>query len=191
MGRMTAAVDRLLAAVTAVLLISAALVVLAWRRELPWARQLADRIDLGELARYPSERWWAGALFAISALALLGAIALLVANLYRHRIGLARLGGSDRDGYVSVDLSAVARAAAEDLPIHAPGILRTRAAAVLDRGQPTIALALTADPRTDLRALIAAAETTAHEIAAALDGADVATRITIEFERVLGSPSVG
>jgi hypothetical protein len=183
MGRRTAVVDRLIVGLVALLMIGAGVLVIGWRRKWTFATDMADRIDLRWFAQAPDERLWPAAMFVIAVTALVFGLVLLTTNLARHRIGPAMLSGSDEVGSLSVDLGALAGAIAEDLQRRVPGVVAASAHAILERGQPTIPIRLTVDPRSDLRELVRAAELTAHQVTHALDGADVAIRVSLVFER--------
>lgn len=115
MGSRVAAVDRLIAATLALGLVAGSLLVLAWRRGWPCAREVADRVDLGWFATAPQQRLWPAAMFLTAVVCLLGGLALLAGNLARHRIGPAVLAGADGGGALAVDLGALAAAVAEDV----------------------------------------------------------------------------
>jgi hypothetical protein len=174
-SRAVVALDRLLALILGTALFALGLGAIAWQTDsLSWAQ---PRLTAAWLVTATEQRWWwpwvtgAGGVVLV----VLG-LWWLTAHVPRRRLGEIRLPGSGAEGILRVNTDAVALAAGESLGA-ADCVRSASGRAMVDRGRPTIVITATVDPLADLTLLGAAATQVQAEIARALDGVEMATRI--------------
>lgn len=176
MGRVLLTLDRLLALLVGAVLIALGLGAIAWQLgKLSWAQ---PRLTAGWLSTATNQAWWPWLTGGAGVLLILLGLWWLLSHLPRRRVGTVRLEGSGTAGILRANIDAVADAAAETLG-RADGVQSASGKARVDRGRPTIMLDATVDPMVDLHELTATAKRVQGEIAQALDGAEVATRMHV------------
>jgi len=180
MSRTVAGLDRLAALLLGLVLIGVGLGAIAWQTgTLSWTQR--GRIAPGtETAT--GQVWWPWATGAVGVLLILLGLWWLVAHVPRRRLGEIRLPGSGAAGILRANTNAVAAAAADSLAAAA-GVRSATGRAFTDRGRPTIALTATLDPMADLGVAREVAQQVRGEIAQALDGAALATRIHLHIAK--------
>ncbi len=97
-------------------------------------------------------------------------------------IGETRLSGSSTAGKLTVDLNALASAAAAAV-LDTPGVRSANSKAITDRGRRTVQLTITIEPTADLPTITTATDHVCHHLARALGDPDIATRIHLRTAR--------
>jgi len=179
-SRTVAGLDRLVALVLGLALIAGGLGAIAWQAgTVSWTQR--NRIAPGT-ENAAGQGWWPWATGAGGVLLILLGLWWLFAHVPRRRLGEIRLPGSGAAGILRANTNAVAAAAADSLAA-AGGVRSATGRAFTDRGRPTIALTATLDPMADLGLAREAAQQARDEIAQALDGAELATRIHLHVAK--------
>lgn len=179
MTRVTISIDRVVAFLVGTILIVAGAGALLWHTglipgfpEVFTARPLTDAIGTW---------WWRWAIAAAGLACVAVALRWLIAHRPAGKATPIELHDSDTPGTVSIDPSAVAAAAADALQQH-PAVRSARSKTLTDRGERTIALAVTAAHPGDLDAVVEAVDATCADIARVTRGAPLATRTTLHLK---------
>ena len=191
MKRGAAALNRLLVLVVGLLLAGVGAAALAWDRDVTAIRDAAAHLDRDRVTAIPDQNWWHWALGATIAGCLVLGVVVLAVDLTRRRAAPSTLLETATDTPVAIDLGPVAAGVAAELQ-RLPGVRRARGRAVSDRGLATVQVTVDADPRSDIDALVRAAEYTAATTTSALGGAavaDVAVRVLLHLDRADHPPA--
>ncbi|MEO6880502.1 MAG: alkaline shock response membrane anchor protein AmaP [Mycobacteriaceae bacterium] len=186
MSRRLAGLDRVVVAVVGLVLVAVGVLAVLWQRDLvSW---LQPRITTRPLGDATTTAWWAWAVGAVGAVLMVVALRWLFAHLFRARVGSAILAGSDRTGRLSVELGAVAAAAAKQLDAE-PGVSGTKSAVRSERGCRTIVLTVTAESDADVPHVISAVERVHDELATALPDPSIAVRVQLHINTPGAAPA--
>jgi len=180
MSRATLAVDRVLGALTALLLIGAGLFGIAW-----WSGRLVSlpqRLDLAGLGWLPRQAWWPWALGVVGALLVLLGLRWLAGHLPDRGVTHLFLTGSSAEGKLIVSARPVASAAAQVLA-STPGVGTVRGAIQRDRGQLVARLNASIEPEADLRVVAAAADQVSAQLQQVLQREDLHCRVQLRTTR--------
>ncbi|KAA0018944.1 hypothetical protein [Antrihabitans cavernicola] len=180
MKRSTASIDRLITALLAATLLIGGLLALAWRADIHFADRVFAHAEPRWYGDAPKETWWDWALLGASILLLLLGLWLLLANLRPNRVGAVSLHGSDSLGTLAVSPAQIGRAVATTLE-RKPEVHSVTSKAVVDRGQRTLRMTLTAEPTVPLDKLRRLAAESRNDIDRALEGSDVATQFYVRY----------
>ena len=176
MSRATVAVDRVVGALVALVLIGAGLFGIAW-----WSGRfpsLPPRLDLSVLTSWSTQAWWPWALAVAGVLAILLGLRWLLAHLPDRGVSHLSLTGSGSDGRLIVDAGTVAAAAAQALE-RAPGVRSSRGNIRRDRGQLVAVLRATIEREADLQVIAAAADQASAHLQQALQRDDLHCRVQL------------
>ncbi len=184
MSRALAALDRILLFVLGVVALVLGVGAVVW--DAKWWDRLTGTVRAPWLRRAAEQGWWPWAVGAAGVLLALLALWWLLTHLSRHTIGETRLSGSSTAGKLTVDLNALAAAAA-DAVLDTPGVRSANSKAITDRGRRTVQLTITIEPTADLPTITAATDHVCHDLARALRGPDIATRIHLHTARTTHS----
>ncbi len=140
MSRATLAVDRVLGALAALLLIGASLFGIAW-----WSGRLGflpQRLDLAGLGWLPRQAWWPWALGVVAVLLVLAGLRWLAGHLPDRGVTHLFLTGSSAEGKLIVSARPVASASAcateaRYRPGWPPVALRRSSRLIVDGGRPS------------------------------------------------------
>lgn len=182
MKRKTVAIDRLACAITGAALIAAGGSAVGWAHgDLPVAPDSA--VTMPWLAHAADAAWWPFALGAAGVVLIVVGLCWLFSHRPGQTLGATALPQSGGAGVLTVDINSAASAAADNLARH-PHIVSASGTSLLDRGQRVIELDVKIDPSgAALPASLDAANATRRDLAAALDGVPVATRILLRPAR--------
>ena len=176
MSRGTLAVDRVVGAVVALVLIGAGLFGIAW-----WSGRfpsLPPRVDQSVWTSWTTQAWWPWALAAAGVVAILVGLRWLVAHLPDRGVSHLSLTGSGVDGKLIVDAGTVAAAAAQALQ-HTIGVRSSRGSIHRDRGQLVAVLKATIEREADLHLIAAAADQASAHLQQALQRGDLHCRVQL------------
>ena len=179
MTRVTITIDRVVALLVGTILILVGAGALLWHTGL--IPGFPEVFTAHSLTKAIGTWWWRWAVAAAGLACAALALRWLAAHRPASRATPIELHDSDTPGTVSIDPSAVASAAAAALQQH-PAVRSAKSKTVTDRGERTIALAVTAAHPGDLEALIEAIDTTCADIARVTSGAPMATRTTLHLK---------
>ncbi len=180
MSRATLAVDRVLGALTALLLIGAGLFGIAW-----WSGRLVSlpqRLDLAGLGWLPRQGWWPWALGIVGVLLVLAGLRWLAGHLPGPGVTHLFLSGSSAEGKLIVSARPVASAAAQVLA-STPGVGSVRGRIHRDRGQLVARLNASIEPEADLRVVAAAAGQVSAQLQQVLQREDLHCRVQLRTSR--------
>jgi hypothetical protein len=180
MSRATLAVDRVLGALTALLLIGAGLFGIAW-----WSGRLMalpQRLDLAGLGWLPRAPWWPWALGLVGVLLVLAGLRWLAGHLPGPGVSHLVLTGSSAEGKLIVQARPVVSAAAEVLA-RTRGMRSVRGEIHRDRGQLVARLNATIEPEADLRVVAAAADQVSAQLQQVLQREDLHCRVQLRTSR--------
>ena len=184
MRRSVLGLDRILAVLLGLLLLTAGINIAAWydgnlRR---WFPQVPEKLSTDGAGDIIDSSWWPWAAGGAGALAALLGLWWLIAHLPRRGVGMLVLPGSGKAGRLLVDPSGPATTAAEVLT-DTPGIRTAHSKVHRDRGQLVIALNATMDPRADLNEVIKATDAVATDLNAVLGRDDAHARVLLTVAR--------
>ena len=179
MSRLTIAVDRVMAFLVGTILIVVGAGALLWHTGL--IPNVPKVLTAHPLTEAMGTWWWRWAVAASGLACTALALRWLAAHRPAGRAAPVELHDSDTPGTISIDPSAVASAAADALHQH-PAVRSVKGTTVTDRGERTIAMAVTAAHPGDLEAVIDAIDTTCADIAQVTNGAPLAVRTTLHLK---------
>jgi hypothetical protein len=184
MRRSVLGLDRILAILLGLILLSTGIAVAAWyngnlRRLFP---QFPKELSTKKGSDLANTDWWPWTAGAVGVLLVLLGLWWLLAHLPRRGVGLLVLPGSGRNGRLRIDPSGPAATAAEVLA-DTPGIRTAHGKAQRDRGQLIVALTATMDPRADLSQIVAATDAVATDLNTVLGRDDARARILLSVAR--------
>ncbi|ADG99293.1 conserved hypothetical protein [Segniliparus rotundus DSM 44985] len=165
--------DRLLTALTGLVLLVGALWLIGDRALVPIARQASDRIDPHAIARAPQWPWWSAALACVGFALLLFGLWVVLAHV---RPTASRLGAAAR-GPIALD--RIAAAAAADVARH-PQVHSARAVIRVEGRAPVIRIVAELPPHTspaDIARLARRCRADAHAAA----GPDVDVQFVVKY----------
>ncbi len=180
MSRTLAGLDRVMVALAGLVLVVGGVAGIVWQLKL-WDRA-SGTVSARWLPTAAQQWWWPWAVAAIGVVLIVVALRWLAAHFSRSKITSTRLPGSDSSGRLTVDLTALAAAAAASLT-DTPGVRSTAGKAVDERGLRTITLTVTVDPSADLPTVTSAAERVCAELATVLPDRSLATRVHLRTAR--------
>lgn len=180
MSRLAIGVDRLVALLVGLVLIVVGVGAIVW--QLGTFSQAPKTLTAPGLVTATSQSWWAWAVGIGGAVLVLLALRWLVAHVPGRKVRTAKLAGSDATGNLTVDLSALAAAAADALA-DGPGVRSTTGTAVTDRGRRTLELTATIESTADLAAVTAAADRVGANLDQALGEPAIACRVHLHTAR--------
>lgn len=176
MTRANVVTDRVLVGLIGLAFMALGSLAVAWQLDyLPEDRRtlaLAWAVDVDEQA------WWAWALGAGGAVAIVLGLWWLVAHRPRRGLGEVTLPGTNGAGALRVDLDTFASAAASTLGTT-PSIATARGRSLADRGQRIIEITATAADNAGLADVVSAATTQQANIVESATGIPVVTRIAL------------
>ncbi len=180
MSRATLAVDRVLTALVALLLMAAGGAGIVW-----WSGRflvLPPRLDLSGLGWLPRQSWWPWALGAVGLLLLLLGLRWLVGHLPDRGVSHLNLAGSSPAGKLMVEARTVASTTAEVLQAT-PGVRSARGSIQRDRGQLVARLSATIERGADLELVAAAADQVSAQLRQVLQREDLHCRVQLRTAR--------
>lgn len=180
MKRSTATVDRLVTLLLSAALLIAGLLAIGWWANVHFAERVFAHTEPRWYNDAPKETWWDWALLGASILLLLLGLWLLIANLRPNRVGSVHLHGSDSLGTLDVSPSQVGNAVASSLEDR-PEVHSASSTAVVDRGQRTLRVTMTAEPTVPLNRLRTLAAESRDDIDRALEGSNIATQFFVRY----------
>ncbi|WP_137149521.1 hypothetical protein [Mycolicibacterium sp. CR10] len=182
MKRRTVVTDRLSCAVAGGALIALGVSAAAWEPgKLPVPAGAA--LTMPWLPEAANSAWWPFALGAVALLLIVVGVSWLIGHRPGQTVGTLPLTGSGATGLLTVDLNTAASAAAADLARH-PHIAAASGTSLVDRGQRVIEIDVKIEPTADGLALASTAVDAARrDLAVALDGVPVSTRILLRTPR--------
>jgi len=180
MTRLATGLDRLLALLVGLVLIVVGAGAIVW--QLGTFSRAPKTLTAPGLLNATTQSWWPWAVGIGGAVLILLALRWLAAHLPGRKVHAAKLAGSDATGKLTLDLTALAAAAAEALA-EAPGVRSTTGKAVTDRGRSTLELIATVEPSADLATLTAAADRVSSDLNQALAEPAIATRVQLHTAR--------
>ncbi len=180
MSRTLAALDRTLLLVLGAVALVLGVGAVVW--DATWWDRLTGTVRAPWLRSAAEQDWWPWAAGAAGVLLTLLALWWLLTHLSRHTIGETRLSGSTTTGKLTVDLNALASAAA-DAMLDTPGVRSANSKAINDRGRRTLQLTITIEPTADLPTITAATDHVCHDLTRALGEPDIATRVHLHTAR--------
>jgi hypothetical protein len=178
MKRSTVIVDRVSCAIVGSGLIALGVAAAAWERgALPRPRGAAVRLP--RIATDTESAWWPVILGVVAVVLVFAGLRWLVSHRPGQTLSSTTLPGSDAAGRLSVDVNAVAEAAAVDLARH-PQIDAAKGTTRVDRGQRlielTVKIALTGD---SLGGAATAVNSLRHDLAEVLAGVPHTSRVLL------------
>ncbi len=184
MRRLVLGLDRVIAVLFGLILLTAGAAVTAWysgslRRLFP---QVPKRLSIHQANDLVKTSWWPWAIGASGMLLVILGLWWLIAHLPRRRAGLLVLPGSNRAGRLRVDPTGPASTAA-DILADTPGVRAVHSSAHRERGQLIIEMHTTMDPRADLSEVIAATDAIATDLNAVLGRDDLQARVLLTVAR--------
>jgi len=174
MSRLATGLDRLAVLLVGLVLIVVGAGAILW--QLATFSQAPKSLTAPGLVHAGTQSWWPWAVGIGGAVLVLLSLRWLGAHVPGRKVHDAKLAGSDATGKLTVDLSALAAAAAEALA-EAPGVRSATGKAVTDRGRRTLELIVTMEPTADLAAVTAAADKVGADLNQALAEPAIATRV--------------
>lgn len=183
MKRRTVAVDRLSCAIVGSALIAVGTTTAAWAHG-DLRAPAGGALSLPWLPEIEHSAWWPVALGASGLLLVVIGLTWLFSHRPGQTVGSVVLPGSGGPGSMTVDLNTAASAAAATLA-RQPQVAAASGTSLVDRGQRVIELDVKIEPTADaFAAASVAADATQRDLAAALDGTHVASRILLRAPRV-------
>lgn len=188
MSRTLTTIDRVLVLLLALGLIAAGVVAALWQSGR--VSQLNGTITAPWLSTAAAARWWPWAVGAVGVVLVILALRWIAAHISGSKVRDVRLPGSTTAGRLTVDLGALATAAATSVQ-DTPGVRSATGKALDDRGQRTLALTVTIDPHADLATVTAVTDRACRDLGAALGDPHTATRVHLHTARkATGGPRV-
>jgi hypothetical protein len=184
--RRTVVTDRLSCAIAGGALIAVGLAAAAWERG--YLHVPADgSLRLPWLSSAENAPWWPVLLGALAIVVLVLGLVLLAQHRPGQTVGSAPLPGSGDAGSSTVDVNTAASAAATELARN-PHVVAASGTSLTDRGQRVIELDVKFDAASDgLPACASALERTRLDLASALEGVPVETRILLRAAPIRGT----
>lgn len=183
MNRRHSVIIRGIALVLGLALVALGGAVLAWTTDLGSTRSRISDVTVPRVSGWPESAWWSSALVGVAVLAVVVSLWLLALTLSPRRVRTVPLPGSGDNGALTVDLAALAAAAAE-LFESTPGVRRAGHRVRLHRGVPTADLLVRCSPDADLDSLGDAARRADGFLAAALPGGTPRHRVFLHVDRI-------
>lgn len=184
MRRSTATVGRVLTALLGLVLLLGGGSAVLWRMHVRLARTLYAHADRQWYLTAGQQHWWSWTMAAIAVAATIGGVGLLAANLRPNRLGPIELAhdsiATQPHGASTLGSGALATAVATTIAEN-PVVQDASGRAVLDRGLPTLRIAITAKPDVSLEHLRRIAGEAVADIAAATDDAAIATQFFVHY----------
>lgn len=188
MKRRVIMLDRLATVVTAVVLVAAGLLALAWCTGL--VLDLPDAVDSTNALDLTEQPWWPWALAGAGLVLILTGAWWLASHLQSQAVGRLTLKGSDKTGRLVADARSVAKAAGESFgATH--GVRSSRATVTHDRGQMVARFTATVESDADLAEVARAADQVSAELRQVLDRDDLRCQVRLKVSnRKSGLPRV-
>ncbi len=180
MSRLATGLDRLLVLLVGLVLIVVGAGAILW--QLATFSQAPKTLTAPGLVHATTQSWWPWAVGIGGAVLILLSLRWLGAHVPGRKVHDVKLAGSDATGKLTVDLSALAAAAAEALA-EAPGVRSATGKAVTDRGRRTLELIATMEPTADLAAVTVAVDRVGADLNQALAEPAIATRVHLHSAR--------
>jgi hypothetical protein len=150
-------------------------------------RVAPERIGTGPVVRVIAATWWSWALAGAGALLVLVGLVWLVSHVPIRKAPVLRVPGTSDPGFITVNLQALASAAATALQDE-PNVQSAKGTAVTDRGDTTVELIVTVAHPAGLADVLAAIDATCADIARATKGdATVAARAIVQLAKFKGT----
>ena len=179
LGTAAAAADRVVTALTGLVLIALGAAAAAWQQDrLPtWASEARATVEAWQPGDWDSAGWWPWALLAVAVVLLVLGLRWLYAH--RPRRQPSRTATLD-DEHASVDLTSAARNAAAEFE-SMPGIGSATARVMGNPSTPVVRISgITDDPAPSTDAVVEKAERLRIRCASALDGLPVEVQVLVD-----------
>jgi len=180
MSRLATGLDRLLVLLVGLVLIVVGAGAILW--QLATFSQAPKTLTAPGLVYATTQSWWPWAVGIGGTVLVLLSLRWLGAHVPGRKVHAVKLAGSDATGKLTLDLSALAAAAAEALA-EAPGVRSATGKAVTDRGRRTLELIATIEPTADLAAVTGSADRVGADLDRALAEPAIATRVHLHSAR--------
>lgn len=188
MSRTLTTIDRVLVLLLALVLLAGGVGAALWHSGRITA--LRGTITASWLSTAAAASWWPWAVGAAGVVLVILALRWIAAHISGSRVRDVRLPGSTTTGRLTVDLGALASAAATSVQ-DTPGVRSATGKALDDRGRRTLALTLTIDPHADLATVTAATDRACRDLGTALGDPATATRVHLRTaHKATGGPRV-
>ncbi|MEP6854798.1 MAG: hypothetical protein ABJA33_04975 [Pedococcus sp.] len=179
MSRAVLAVDRVAAAIVAMVLIATGLAGLAWWRG---DLGLSGPLDASSVVDQTTQPWWPWVAGLIGvALVLLG-LRWLAGHVISRGVGQVRLPGTGKQGRLTAQVKPIAQAASDVLEAT-DGVRSVRGTINRDRGQLVARLTATIEPQADLATVAAAADAVSADLKKVLEREDLHCLVNLRVAR--------
>lgn len=176
MSRVTSAVDRVAAAVVGLVLIALGLGALAWNTSL--VANIPEAITAPAVVDATTKQWWPWAVGTAGVILVIAAVRWMFAHTPAPRAHSIQLPGLGTASSATVDLNAVAVAAAAFLA-RRHDVTAARGKAINERSQRTVVMEVTISRDSDLSTIADAIDTTCQHIVRTLGTDELAIRTLI------------
>lgn len=183
-GRPTDLLDRCATLVAGLVVTTLGAAALLWPTHV--VRAVPDRISATPVVRATTSPWWPWELAGAGAVLVLIGLAWLISHVPIRKAPVLRVAGTTDPGTITVNLDAVASAAAAALA-QEPNIQAAKGRAVTDRGTSTVELTVTVANPAGIADAVAAIERTCVHIARATGDPAVAARTVLQLAKAGGT----
>jgi hypothetical protein len=179
-SRTLTVLDRVLVLVLALALVALGVTAVVWQSGR--LSQLHGTLRAPWLTAATTAGWWPWATGATGVVLVILALRWITAHITSSKVADVRMAGSTTAGRLTVDLGALATAAAASVQ-DTPGVRTTSGRALNDRGRRTIALTIILDPHADLTTITTATDQACTNIVTALGDSATALRVHLRTAR--------
>lgn len=180
MSRGLSALDRVVVAIVALLLIATGVWAVGFFLDVPYAHEIGAWYDEAKLQAFLTSRWYPVTLILVATAIIVLVPWWLVANLRPRSFNRMTSAKQSAAGNITVATTQVAEAAAKELREydHVTGVQRTTR---MDRQRPTMSWTIHATPEINLAELTRQIEQTDEDVHGALPDFDVDTRYLLRL----------
>jgi hypothetical protein len=179
-SRTLTVLDRVLVLILALALIALGVSAVVWQSGR--LSLLRGTLRAPWLATATTTPWWPWATGATGVILVILALRWIAAHITSSKVADVRMAGSTPAGRLTIDLGALATAAAASVQ-DTPGVRTTTGRALNDRGRRTITLTITLDPHADLTTVTTATDQACTNITTALGDRATALRVHLRTAR--------
>ena len=179
MSRTSTAVDRTATLLTGIILVAVGVGAIIWNTN--WFNEIPESVTAPGLAISARSWWWPWAVTAAGVVLVLLGLRWLASHALARKAHTVPLAGSGENGTLTVDLGAIADAAAHRLELN-PSVHSAKATATVDRGRRTLDITATATSVGDVAGAAVAADHVCCEAISMLGDDTVATRTRIRVD---------